>query len=893
MIMERRKICLLLLLQLLLCEQVFSSHHEYVDSGTGTKFELSYLYKVKLQVDMQNPKNAKLEMLLKGGLTCLGIDEKGLPIQKPPGSVVGCLSVPGLPPTVTALTNSESISLTVAGQPQHGISIKYGDGEICDLTKKPRTLTLIVECDSTIDVKTNAVAVKIIKAWEGKQNDVCNYFLKIKAPSGCAIEDDSQPDSALPPMVIEAVTGCVDTEPKKLTKSCPISGGATLHIHGQNFPKDVTNLRVMLSPLSTLSTQHATDVEKMACESLVRTSRWLLTCKLPPGEGTKLTVEIVSVPGHNNNNKPLPKLVDAVSYALSPKMIRDSFSSFTQYGVGGLDDQIYEVYRRVFMTRTLPPKKMKALGIGHVKGVLLYGPPGTGKTLLARTIGKLLDAEENVVLINTPDIMQKYLGESEKVVKSYFEPALTAYQKSPETAPLHILIFDEIDAVSRSRGQGDGSAASVAYDSVVNALLTQMDGLTEVPNVVVFGMTNRKELIDEALLRPGRFEVQIEVSLPNEEGRRSIFSIHLRSMAASGMLTSDVDVNVLAAATPGFTGADIAGAVRHASSFAIDRYFAGNENDDDLIVCMDDILRALDATLPTNKHTNSQGTLSTSTLEEAFASRQFHSLGDHHRWIVTQLAGLAEVVLQGTSGTVTAVDLHGIRGTGKTAIAVHLAATTDFKFVKFITAEALVLLSEQDRVLYFHRIFTEAYRAKSSLVVLDGFDQLIDLVAVENHMSYTRRLFHALTALIRTTPPPQSRVLVVATNTIDSSLRGALMLDDLFTAQFEVLPLYFNETVQVMRRHHIHVRGDATSDSDLADIFPVTIQSVLHAINMYRYTHRHDHEQKYQHSDPKHKYAAEGQEQVEEQATHDQSLVVSLQEFAHMLRGIIPTSSSS
>ena len=95
--------------------------------------------------------------------------------------------------------------------------------------------------------------------------------------------------------------------------------------------------------------------------------------------------------------------------------------------------------------------------------------------------------------------MQKYLGESEKIVRSYFQPAMDDYKKNPNSGKVHILIFDEIDAVSRKRGRGDGSAASLAYDSVVNALLTQMDGLKEMNNVVVFGMTNRKELIDEVV----------------------------------------------------------------------------------------------------------------------------------------------------------------------------------------------------------------------------------------------------------------------------------------------------------------------------------------------------------------------------------------------------------
>lgn len=127
---------------------------------------------------------------------------------------------------------------------------------------------------------------------------------------------------------------------------------------------------------------------------------------------------------------------------------------------------------------------------------------------------------------------------------------------------LHVLVFDEIDAIFRERGRGDGSAASMAYDSVVNALLTLMDGLGEIDNIVVIGMTNRRQLIDPALLRPGRFEVQLEIGLPDAVGRRAILGIHTRQMAESGLLAADVDLPLLADLTARFSGAELAGMVR-------------------------------------------------------------------------------------------------------------------------------------------------------------------------------------------------------------------------------------------------------------------------------------------------------------------------------------------
>ena len=124
----------------------------------------------------------------------------------------------------------------------------------------------------------------------------------------------------------------------------------------------------------------------------------------------------------------------------------------------------------------------------------------------------------------------------------------------------------------KPRGKSDQSSAGVAYDALVNQFLTLMDGLNEVHNTLVIGLTNRRELLDPALLRPGRFEVQIEVDLPDEEGRREIFEIHTREMTKNGLLGKDVNILELAANTSRFSGAEIAGIVRAASSYALERH---------------------------------------------------------------------------------------------------------------------------------------------------------------------------------------------------------------------------------------------------------------------------------------------------------------------------------
>lgn len=157
------------------------------------------------------------------------------------------------------------------------------------------------------------------------------------------------------------------------------------------------------------------------------------------------------------------------------------------------------------------------------QGILLYGPPGTGKTLIARQLAKILNGKEPKI-VNGPEVLNKYVGQSEENIRNLFAEADAEYREKGDASELHIIIFDEIDAVCKSRGSvRDGSGV---HDTVVNQLLTKIDGVDALNNVLLIGMTNRKDMLDEALLRPGRLEVHIEVGLPDERGRLQILHIH-------------------------------------------------------------------------------------------------------------------------------------------------------------------------------------------------------------------------------------------------------------------------------------------------------------------------------------------------------------------------------
>ena len=224
----------------------------------------------------------------------------------------------------------------------------------------------------------------------------------------------------------------------------------------------------------------------------------------------------------------------------------------TYEDIGGLEDEIKKI-REMVELPLKHPEIFERLGIEAPKGVLLHGVPGTGKTLLAKAVAN--ESKANFILVNGPELMSKWVGESEKAVRKIFEKAR---QSSPS-----IIFFDEIDSLVPKRGASSDSSG--VTEKVVNQLLTEMNGLRGMKDVVVIGATNRPDLLDSALLRPGRFDRIVLVSVPDPKSRKEIFKVHLKGMP----LAKDFKVDELVSKTEGYVGADIEAICREAAMLAL------------------------------------------------------------------------------------------------------------------------------------------------------------------------------------------------------------------------------------------------------------------------------------------------------------------------------------
>lgn len=393
---------------------------------------------------------------------------------------------------------------------------------------------------------------------------------------------------------------------------------------------------------------------------------------------------------------------------VEPTTMFKSEFNFKELGIGGLDKQFEIIFRRAFASRAIPNKICKDLGINHVRGILLYGPPGCGKTLIARQIGKVLNCEEPKI-VNGPSLLSKYHGESEENVRKLFADAIADTQNKK----LHLIICDEFDALAKKRGSGGSNDIN---DKIVNQFLTMIDGPQSLNNVLLICMTNRKDLLDDAIMRPGRLEVQIEVTLPDEKGRYDILTIHTSKMSKNGY-ASDLNLDEIAKLSVNFTGAEIESIVKNAVSYSISRELdpsnLANAKNIKPIIIQEDLIRGYQEIKPLF------GSLSNEI--GIITSREFKLYSGNYANVYHTISDIIKIQ---SKGKVTSILLQGDYYVGKTTLACNIMKESNLGCIKFINSEKLVNSYFKNQAIY--EIFDNGYKSESFGLILDSVEKIIE-----------------------------------------------------------------------------------------------------------------------------------------------------------------------
>jgi transitional endoplasmic reticulum ATPase len=421
--------------------------------------------------------------------------------------------------------------------------------------------------------------------------------------------------------------------------------------------------------------------------------------------------------------------------------------------LGGLKDAITKV-REMIELPLKHPELFDRLGIDAPKGVLLHGPPGTGKTLLARAVANESDAY--FISINGPEIMSKYYGESEKAIRDIFDEA-------EKNVPA-IIFLDEIDSIAPKRAEVTGEVER----RVVAQLLSLMDGLKSRKNVIVIGATNRPEALDLALRRPGRFDREIELRVPDTEGRLDIFQIHTRGMP----LTEDVNLRDLAQITYGFVGADIAALCREAAMSALRRVLPKinlkepqipNEILDSLQVTRADFEDAMKEVQPSAIREILIEIPNVSWDDVGGLKDVKCLLKEAVEWPLKNPESYRNIGTEAPKGVL----LYGPPGTGKTLLAKAISHESD---ANFITAKGSDLLSKwygesEKRIA---EVFTRARQVAPSVIFLDELDSLAPLRGVSaGEPQVTARILNQLLSEMDGLEELRGVVVIGATNRPD------------------------------------------------------------------------------------------------------------------------------
>jgi transitional endoplasmic reticulum ATPase len=436
----------------------------------------------------------------------------------------------------------------------------------------------------------------------------------------------------------------------------------------------------------------------------------------------------------------------------APKQTHKNIPNITYEDIGGLDREIARV-REMIELPLKHPELFERLGVEAPKGVLLHGPPGTGKTLLAKAVAN--ETQANFYHIGGPEIMSKFYGESEGKLREIFKEA-------QENAPA-IIFIDEIDSIAPKRDEVSGDVEK----RIVSQLLTIMDGLEGRGKLVVIGATNRPNALDPALRRPGRFDREIEIGLPDRKGRHQVLMIHTRGMP----LTEEVDLEQISSRTHGFVGADIEALAKEAAMGALRRVLPEINLDEESIPA--EILDKINVTM--NDFEDSLKEVPPSTMREVLVESpnvKWDEVGGMEetkqelREAIEWPLKYREIFEHASVKPPKGIMLYGPPGTGKTLVAKAVATESE---VNFISVKGPELLSkwvgESEKGV--REIFRKARQAAPCIIFFDEIDSIVPPRGKNLGNNVTERVVSQILTELDGLESLKDVVVVAATNRVD------------------------------------------------------------------------------------------------------------------------------
>ncbi|KAK2981707.1 hypothetical protein RJ640_005959 [Escallonia rubra] len=461
-------------------------------------------------------------------------------------------------------------------------------------------------------------------------------------------------------------------------------------------------------------------------------------------------------------------------------------------GLGGMTSTSQQIFIRAFASRFMPEGLARTMDFKHVKGMVLYGPPGTGKTLVARTMAKIFDATVKLIssagqaaalltptkklglVVNGPDLFNKYTGESERNAREIFGEAIEDHRE-------------------RGTSFGDGTG-----DRVVNQLLTMIDGFTELNNIFLIGTTNRLDLVDPAMLRPGRLELQLKVDLPDGNARLQILEIHCKKIRQKDRLSPDINLQDIASRTVGWSGAQLEAACNGALSAAIARSASGG-----LQFIREEDIKVL----------QSDFDLMIGEIDPAISKSILQDLNKLSEKVVEGLEAFAEVekgielLLKGNSMLTTCL-LAGPPGSGKTTTAALMALKAKVQHVNMISLDTFPKLSEEEQCKKIVQIFENARTFQRSLIIVDDIELLLKYNSVIPYCS--NNILQTLNHQLRIIPSKATKLLVIGT-TSEKELLGKVGIADQFFIQIKIRSLQARDARKILQ----HLTNLQESDLDV------------------------------------------------------------------------------